>query len=127
MNASNYLEAVKNLFLADPRITAYKILREYAEDEKSYIRARLTLADETFLEISEMITLDANHEIVIHRYSYHWATRDGKLLRRWDNSTHHPQLKNFPHHIHNGQNEVQAGAPINIFGVLDEISKLSRE
>jgi hypothetical protein len=124
MNPMDYLESVRSFLLTDSRINGHQILREYDDDDKSYIRARLTLADESFLEFSEYIELDAENESKISAYSYHWSNRDGKLLRRWDNTKHFPKLENFPHHIHVGENEVLSGAPTNIFAVLDEIAAI---
>ena len=122
MKPSDYLESVKNLLLTDFRITAYQIIREFEETQKCYIRARLTLSDGSFLEFSEYIEKGLENDIQITDYSYHWMDEDGKMLRRWDNANHFPKLKNFPHHIHNGEtDEVVPGAVTNIFAVLDEI------
>jgi len=123
MNPMDYLESIKRNFLTDSRINRHQILREYENVEKSYIRARLTLADESFLEFSEYIEHDLGDEIKITRYSYHWIDKDGKMLRRWDNTKHFPQLKNSPHHVHNGGSDgATSGKPVNIFEVLDEIA-----
>jgi hypothetical protein len=123
----DYLESVRNFLLTDSRINRHQILREYEDVEKSYIRARLTLADESLLEFTEYIEQDTENEIKIIAYSYHWFEHGGKLLRRWDNTKHFPKLKNFPHHIHLGEYEVTPGTPINIFAVLDEITKIIGE
>lgn len=127
MNPMDYLESVRKFLLTDSRINRHQILREYEDVEKSYIRARLTLADESCLEFSEYIEHDLGDEIKITRYSYHWIDKDGKMLRRWDNTKHFPKLRNFPHHVHIGENEVVSGAPINIFMILDEIAKIIGE
>ncbi len=124
MNPAEYLESVRNFLLADSHISGHQILREYEEEEKSYLRARLTLADDSILEFSEFIELEAESGVKITAYSYHWTKPDGTLLRRWDNARHYPQLENFPHHIHVGENEVVSSAPTNIFTILDEIAKI---
>jgi hypothetical protein len=47
------------------------------------------------------------------------------LLRRWDNTPHHPDLPGFPHHVHTGTGDhVYPGQPASIFTVLDEIARL---
>jgi len=124
MNPMDYLESVRKFLLTDSRINRHQILREYEDVEKSYIRARLTLADESFLEFSEYIEHDLGDEIKITRYSYHWIDKDGKMLRRWDNTKHFLKLKNFLHHVHIGENEVAPCSPSNIFIILDEIAKI---
>jgi hypothetical protein len=34
------------------------------------------------------------------RYSYYWLNAQDALVVGWDNSPHHTQLDNFPHHKH---------------------------
>jgi len=131
MNPIDYLESVRNFLLTDSRINRHQIMREYEDVEKSYIRARLTLADESFLEFSEYIEQGSGDEIAITKYSYHWIDKDGKMLRRWDNTNHFPKLKNAPHHTHTPTGEAEEtitpGAPTNIFIILDEIAKIIGE
>ena len=55
-------------------------------------------------------------------YSYHWMNAN-KLLRRWDNASHYPNLPGFPHHLHAGdEKNVLPGEPMNLFKVLDYIT-----
>ncbi len=123
MNPQEYLESVKNLLLNNPLITQYQIIREYEGLEKSYIRARLTLTDSSFLEFAEYIEADARN-FKITDYSFQWLDKDGNQVRRWDNTPHFPKLKNFPHHIHVSKEKVVSGKPINIFDVLNEIARI---
>lgn len=42
-------------------------------------------------------------QIVTTDYRHRWMDSDKKELRkRWDNTPDHPELDNFPHHIHIG-------------------------
>ena len=127
MKPIDYLESVRKFLLTDSRVIKHQIIREYEDVGKSYIRARLTLADESFLEFSEYIEQDSGDEIKITKYSYHWIGKDGKMLRRWDNTKHFPNLKNAPHHIHTptgkAEESITPGAPTKIFMILDEIAK----
>jgi len=55
--------------------------------------------------------------------SYHWAGSNGQLIKRWDNTPHHPDLMSFPHHVHDGAaGSVEPGNPTDIFTILDEIT-----
>ena len=123
MNPMEYLESVRKLLLTDFRITGHQIVREFEELEKAYIRARLTLSDDSFLEFSEYIEQVSEDKIQITDYSYHWIDKDGKFLRRWDNTKHFPKLQNAPDHIHTpigeAEEEVTPGKPTNIFEVLN--------
>lgn len=68
------------------------------------------------------------------RYSFHWERRhvDGKLYR-FDNAPHHPEVRTFPHHFHNGSEGEVADSWISphperaVFQVMDFVrSKLGR-
>jgi len=40
-------------------------------------------------------------------YSYHFQ-KNKKMVQRWDNAPHWPEMKTFPHHFHlNGEKDVQ--------------------
>lgn len=65
MNPVDYLESVRNFLLTDSRINSHQIMREYQDVEKSYVRARLTLTDGSFLEFSEYIEQASGNEIKI--------------------------------------------------------------
>lgn len=97
MNPVDYLSSVKNLLLNSPLIIGHQIIREYEGLQKSYIRARITLTDGSVLEFSEY------------------------------NTPHFPKLKHFPHHIHIKEDDVISGKPIDIFGVLAEIERMTKK
>lgn len=127
MNPVDYLSSVKSLLLNSPLITRYQIIQEYEGLQKSYIRARLILTDESVLEFSEYMEPESEDEFKITDYSFQWMDKDGNQIRRWDNTPHFPKLKNFPHHIHVKDDDVISGKPIDIFGVLDEIEKTMKK
>ena len=37
------------------------------------------------------------------KYKYHWQTKDGKLIKRWDNAPHHKELETYPDQVHVGK------------------------
>jgi hypothetical protein len=45
MDPIEYIESVKRFLLTDSRIVGHRILKEYANLRKCYIRARLTLSE----------------------------------------------------------------------------------
>ncbi len=124
MTIADYLERVKERLLDAPIVSSFYIIRERVELFDGYLRARLTLKDGSFLEFSEYAWRTAGEQIEIATYSYHWADAGGKLIRRWDNTPHFPDLPGFPHHIHDGlTGEVTPGHGVDIFVVLDEITQ----
>lgn len=61
-------------------------------------RLILALKDGTMLRITERWR---RQELV--RYSYYWLDTESRLKVGWDNSPHHEELENFPHHKHIGE------------------------
>jgi hypothetical protein len=53
------------------------------------------------LEIAEFFTLEAN-TMTVANYKLHWQDSQGRLIKRWDNAPHHPEVAGFPHHLHDG-------------------------
>ena len=54
-------------------------------------------------------------------YSYH-IQKDGKMVRRWDNAPHWPEMKTFPHHFHmNSEKEALECQEFFALDVLREI------
>lgn len=127
MNPVDYLSSVKTLLLNSPLITSHQFIREYEGLQKSYIRARLTLANDSLLEFSEYVEEDGRDDYKITDYSFQWMDKDGNQIRRWDNTPHFPKLENFPHHIHVSADEVVPGQPMDILGVLAEIEQMIGE
>jgi hypothetical protein len=56
-------------------------------------------------------------------YRYQWVDfQKGTPRCRWDSTPDHPELDNFPHHIHEGSEEnVIPGEPLSICQLLDII------
>jgi hypothetical protein len=122
MNPIDYIESVKERLSTDSMVVSFDIIREFSNLNEGFIRARAILTNGDILDFSEL-TRQAN-DLEIVSYRYQWLDRNKKHIRRWDNALHYPKLKNFPHHIHIGENEIAPGAPINIFMILDEIAKI---
>ena len=102
-DAHAYLQQMKTSLVLSPIITSITIVTEYAFTDRGYFRARLTLRNGDFLEVSEFFTVDAGG-CSTQEYRYQWmdATQE-QLITRWDNVPHHPQLDNYPHHFHKEQ------------------------
>ncbi|MEO6862422.1 MAG: DUF6516 family protein [Microcoleus sp.] len=58
-------------------------------------------------------------------YRYQWMDATQQTLRkRWDNVEHFPNLPNFPHHVHIGEeSNVEPSCLINILELIDLIEK----
>lgn len=77
--------------------------------------------DGSRLEFTERVSIQGRHPIkTIYRYQYIGADT---TIFRYDNAPHHPDLPNFPHHKHVGQERLSAIEPT-LKQVLDEIVSL---
>lgn len=100
-DATEYLNSIKALIVLTPQIVRWEIVREEAQGDVGLFRYRLTLHDGSRLEMFELFVV-VDETACVQKYSFHWQTRDGGLIKRWDNATHHPGVMTYPHHIHNG-------------------------
>jgi len=123
MKIADYFETIKERLLIVSFVADFKISKQVDRSNNGHFRARVTFTDNSQLEFSEFVEQNADDEIQVVTYSYHWSDENDNIIRRWDNTPHFPKLKNFPHHIHVKEDDVISGKPIDIFGVLDEIGK----
>ena len=123
MKIADYFETIKERLLIVSFVADFKISKQVDRSKNGHFRARVTFTDNSQLEFSEFVEQNADDEIQVVTYSYHWSDENDNIIRRWDNTPHFPKLKNFPHHVHVKEDDVISGKPIDIFGVLDEIGK----
>jgi hypothetical protein len=67
-------------------------------------RYKIYLSDGSLLELTERL-VEEKDKLQVTKYRFHWQTKEGNLIKRWDNARHHPEVKTFPHHLHEGSEE----------------------
>jgi hypothetical protein len=123
ISAEDYLALIKSLIALCPVVTELNILREDAQGDRGLWRYRLTLQDESFVEMFEFFEIQSDQVKVI-KYSFHWQRNDRQLIKRWDNAAHHPEIETYPHHLHDGAEDVVfAYQPVSFEEILQIISK----
>ncbi len=123
INAEDYLALIKSLIALCPEVIDLSILREEAQVTKGLWRYRLTLKDHSFLEMFEFFEIQSQ-QIKIIKYSFHWQTDDGQLIKRWDNAAHHPEIETYPDHLHDGaEDAVFPYLPVGFSGILKIVSE----
>ena len=116
---AKYLSEVELALVSSAVVAQYQIIRSWAHTDDGYIRIRATLVNGDFLEAAEYFVI-SGEEIVTIDYRHQWmdASR-GELRSRWDSTPHHPELENFPYHLHLGSEETVAPSqPIGIIALL---------
>jgi hypothetical protein len=120
-----YMNDLDVLISASPSIDDIDIIRRDIRDtglEKTALfRYRLKLIDESLIEITERI-LEETGRLTTTKYRYHRQTESGKLIKRWDNAPHHPEIDTFPDHLHDGSEEnVKSFRKMNALEILTDI------
>lgn len=87
------------------------------------ISGRLRFYDGSLLQFAEEL-IERGQTVVILRYTYHYQDTNTKLLFRYDNAPHHPNIITFPHHKHIGDTQLQPAAQPQLNDVLREIEQL---
>lgn len=123
MNPAEYIESVRELLLTSPIVESFHIVRQRVTSFDGHMRARLILLD-GLLEFSEYFQRTAGGPVQVVTYSYQWLDADNRLIRRWDNTPHFPDLPGYPHHIHDEvAGAVIPGEPVDIFSVLEHVTR----
>jgi hypothetical protein len=60
------------------------------------------------------------------KYRYHYEDPDGRLVFRYDNAPHHPEVETFPHHKHLSDGRVVPSVEQSLPRVLEEVAELQR-
>ena len=123
MGAEDYLALIKSLIALCPVVVEFSILREDAQGDRGLWRYRLILQDKSFVEMFEFFEIQSDRVKVI-KYSFHWQKDNGQLIKRWDNAAHHTEIETYPHHLHDGAEDVVfAYQPVSFEEILQIVSE----
>jgi hypothetical protein len=75
-----------------------------SDDYNGLVRCRVFFWEESYLDIYEVVSTELGHPVKVH-YSYTFM-REGKLIFRYDNAPHHPEIHTHPHHKHSGSRDA---------------------
>lgn len=117
-----YLNDILQYLFISPAISSFRILKRETGEEDGYIRIKCILSDGSILEFAEYVR-DIKKKVYIDTYSYHWQTAYGKLIKRWDNVSHHRSIDTFPFHVHLSEGRVEGSVAMTLKKVLAEVEK----
>ena len=124
MEARHDLNELKARLATSAAIIAIEGVTEREIKDRGYFRARLSLANGDFLEVSEYFIIRAGKPET-KEYRYQWMDNSKqRLIRLWDNARHFPELPNFPHHVHVGEEkQVVSGQAMSILDLVELIEQ----
>ncbi len=102
---ASYFDGLESLFIGSDSIRSFRIIRRQVSTSDGKLRVRIILIDDSEVELFEYVT-ESGGKIELRKYSFHWQTNSGALIRRWDNAPHHPSLPGEPHHVHQTDGSV---------------------
>ncbi len=126
---NSYIQQIKNALSSYDWIESVEFLRlETAETDREEIllyRMRIILSRQGLLEAFERLSENREtKKLARTKYHFHWQGHNNRLIKRWDNAPHHPEIKTFPDHIHVGPyNICRAGKPCSLPDILEEIDR----
>jgi hypothetical protein len=100
-----------------PLVKDLTVIEVVEEESVQFLRARAELIDGSLLHVRELFFPDHS------KYSYHWQTQTGKLLLRWDNAPHHPEVSTHPDHKHE-RDQVVPSMRVSAEEVLTELTAI---
>ncbi|MEN0050604.1 MAG: DUF6516 family protein [Bacteroidota bacterium] len=89
-------------------ITDFSTQEKTYSDEKGFISGELFFVDDSKLDFAEVKEIGQESKI---KYRYHYMDEEKKLIFRYDNAKHYPNLSTFPNHKHTPQGVIESEAP----------------
>ena len=124
MSIRRYFDELKLYLVTRPIVESVEIISEKIGEKEGYLRVTIGLPDDSVMYCFEYMLSDGSIEI--SKYSFHWQDMAGNLICRWDNAPHHPELDNFPHHIHT-KDKVSASSETDLRKVLSEAKAVLKQ
>ena len=119
---TQYLRGVEAAIRELDDIYVERYEEEHLTSNRINLRIRIRFASGYLLELNESVI--AEHTAIRHLgYRYHFQDRGNKLVFRYDNTPHFPDLESYPHHKHLSDKVVAADKP-SISMIIEEVKTL---
>lgn len=100
---------------------AFELNFQYRSLHTAHISGYIVFRAGWILEFDEIIVQEKTGMVRL-KYRYHLMDRQKKLIFRFDNVSHFPKLKSYPHHKHTKNKVVESKGP-DLLDVIEEIEK----
>ena len=118
-----YFQHLLKIIEKSPVTCTQNITLDKRSSSTGFVRGEIYCIDDSELHFRELI--ETKNTPVRVMYAYHYQGENKKLIFRFDNAEHFPNLPNFPHHKHL-PNQVVAieGEPPVLEEVLNQIADI---
>jgi len=117
---SNVESAIKSL--DDVYIERYE--EEILTSDRLNLRVRVRFTEGHLLELNEAVMVESG-SIRNLGYRYHFQNEKSKLVFRYDNTPHFPDLKTYPHHKHLANDVIPSQRPSIPAVVLEAVNNIA--
>ncbi len=114
-----HFDSIEKLIRGDSLVILINLHRNYTSPATGFIKGEINFMDSSSLIIFQHV-LVKEENLIITDYRYHYMDADNRLVFRYDNAPHHPEINTFPHHKHLPFRIEKAGI-LSIEEVLAEI------
>ena len=119
----SYFKEIDRTISYFKEISSYTLRKKVYNDKQGFIGGTIIFENESQLDFVEVKNVDVENKI---KYRYHYMDKDKNLIFRYDNATHHKNLKTYPHHKHL-KDSIAESYEMNLFDVLLEIKEIIRK
>jgi len=106
------------LLTLSPIVESFTVVKKRETEGDGFFRAKAVITDGSLLEISMYWQLTED-DVRLVAYRFHWQDEKSKLIKRWDNAKHHPEIKTSPFHMHSGEEiKVKESRAMELFDVI---------
>ncbi len=107
-----------------PYTDSYLLKKKRYNKTFGYIGGTITFENNYCLNFMEAKQLDPT---IKAKYRYQYMDEDDKMIFRYDNSSHHKHLPNFPHHKHLASDKIIVSTEPELHDILLEIAQTIRK
>ena len=119
---AGYFQLVSGILALSTAIKSQDVHTEKRTPTEGYLRGDVLFKNGCHLHFRELVTTEPNIQRI--SYTYHFQSAEGKMIFRYDDSDHFPNLLSAPHHKHTGENDVIAANAPDLQSVLHEIERM---
>jgi hypothetical protein len=115
-----FIEDFDRAIASSPVILSSAIEKYLSSDGDSvYIKGTIRFIDSSHLDIAAFAFISAG-SLSVDKYRFHYMDKKRRMVFRYDNASHHPEVESHPHHKHTPSRVAPANMP-SIKEVLEEI------
>ena len=106
-----FIENIDNIISSSSIVLSSNIQKHFSPDGKTlYLRGSLLFLDSSVLEIAVFI-IETHDGLTIGKYRFHYMNPHERILFRYDNAPHHPDIASHPHHKHVPNHVIPSRGP----------------